>query len=126
MTSTSPTPPDLSTLSLNAQPSQRPHDSYDYDSLSGSNLRQQYHFSTSPIVPGQMPFNPLNVNQTSPLKAKSPPRGGLPAVRFRSNFWPFDYLSCHSTLTLFRFPLAMVGLATVSDGCTINVSSYRL
>lgn len=81
MTSTSPTP-DISSLSLNAQPSQqRPHDSYDYDGLSGANLRQQYHFSTSPIVPGQMPYNPLNVSQSSPLKPKPAGRAGLPSVR---------------------------------------------
>ena len=79
MTSTSPTP-DLSTLSLNAQPSQRPHDSYDYDGLTGVNLRQQYHFSTTPMVAGQMPYSPLDVSQSSPLKAKSS-RAGLPTVR---------------------------------------------
>ncbi|EJD02116.1 uncharacterized protein FOMMEDRAFT_124369 [Fomitiporia mediterranea MF3/22] len=80
MTSTSPTPPDLSTLSISPQ-AQSLHDNpYDYNALqSGQNQRQQpFHFSTSPAIPGQMPYNPLGLGQ-SPLKNKPTARAGLPA-----------------------------------------------
>ncbi|THH04814.1 hypothetical protein EW145_g5243 [Phellinidium pouzarii] len=77
MTSTSSTPPDISSLSISSQQT-RPHDPYDYDSLAvGSNPRQQFHFSTSPVMSGQLPYNPLGLNQ-SPLKNKSLSRSGLP------------------------------------------------
>ncbi|KAL5511412.1 PIN4 [Sanghuangporus vaninii] len=80
MTSTSPTLPDISSLSISSQQQHRPHDSpYDFDALqAGQNQRQQFHFSTSPAVPGQMPYTPLGLGQ-SPLKSKPPIRAGLPA-----------------------------------------------
>ncbi|KAH7889959.1 hypothetical protein F5I97DRAFT_1801507 [Phlebopus sp. FC_14] len=69
---TSPAP-DISTLSLNSQPSQqRLHENYDYD---GSG-RPPYQFSTSPSVPAPSQYNPLGMSP-SPLKMK-PVRGGLP------------------------------------------------
>lgn len=82
MTSTSPTLPDISSLSISPQQQHRPHDSpYDFDPLqAGQNQRQQFHFSTSPAVPGQVPFNPLGLGQ-SPLKSKPVVRAALPAVR---------------------------------------------
>lgn len=77
MTSTSPTP-DISQLSISGQPAQRQHDPYDYDGFSGAQ-RQQFHFSTNPVAPGQLPYNPLGGLNTSPLKNKSS-RAGLPTV----------------------------------------------
>ncbi|KAI5124062.1 hypothetical protein M0805_003889 [Coniferiporia weirii] len=77
MTSTSPTPPDLSGLSISPQQA-RPHDHYDYDGLAvGSNPRQQFHFATNPVVSGQLPYNPLGLSH-SPLKNKPISRSGLP------------------------------------------------
>lgn len=88
MTSTSPTPPDISGLSISPQHVRNAHDSYDYDNLAvGSNPRQQY-FATSPAVHSQVPYNPLGLNQ-SPLKNKSISRSGLPTV-------------CHSSQLLFH------------------------
>ena len=79
MTSTSSTPPDISSLSLSSQPSQqRLHDTYDYEGNGGGNGRNPYHFSTSPPIPAQSQYNPLNISQ-SPLKNKTM-RGGLPSV----------------------------------------------
>ncbi|KAH8108449.1 hypothetical protein DFH11DRAFT_1516728 [Phellopilus nigrolimitatus] len=76
MTSTSSPAPDISSLSIS--PQQPRHDSYDYDGLGvGRNPGQQFHFSTSPIIQGQMPYNPLSLNQ-SPLKSKAVSRAGLP------------------------------------------------
>ena len=78
MTSTSSTPPDISSLSLSSQPSQqRLHDTYDYEG-GGGNGRTPYHYSTSPPIPAQSQYNPLSLGQ-SPLKNK-PTRGGLPSV----------------------------------------------
>ncbi|KAG8217221.1 hypothetical protein J3R82DRAFT_5307 [Butyriboletus roseoflavus] len=72
----SPTP-DMSSLSLNTQPSQqRLNDTYDYDGSASGNGRQQYHFTTSPPISAQSLYNPLNMSP-SPLKMK-PLRGGLP------------------------------------------------
>ncbi|KAH0830283.1 hypothetical protein J3R83DRAFT_1648 [Lanmaoa asiatica] len=72
----SPTP-DISSLSLNTQPSQqRLNDPYDYDGSALGNGRQQYQFTTSPPISAQSPYNPLNMSP-SPLKMK-PLRGGLP------------------------------------------------
>ncbi|KAI0075494.1 hypothetical protein K474DRAFT_1709010 [Panus rudis PR-1116 ss-1] len=77
MTSSSPAPPDISSLSLSNQPSQqRLHDTYDYDGGSG-NGRSPYHYATSPPIPAQSQYNPLGMSQ-SPLKNK-PVRGGLPS-----------------------------------------------
>ncbi|KAA1474842.1 hypothetical protein DENSPDRAFT_391062 [Dentipellis sp. KUC8613] len=77
MTSSSPTP-DIGSLSLSSQPSQqRLHDTYDYDGNGSGNGRPQYHFQTSPSIPGQSQYNPLSMSQ-SPLKNK-PARGGLPS-----------------------------------------------
>ncbi|CAL1703995.1 unnamed protein product [Somion occarium] len=77
MTSTSSTPPDISSLSLSSQPSQqRLHDSYDYEG-GGGNGRNPYHYSTSPPIPAQSQYNPLSLSQ-SPLKNK-PIRSGLPS-----------------------------------------------
>ncbi|KII88890.1 hypothetical protein PLICRDRAFT_108813 [Plicaturopsis crispa FD-325 SS-3] len=74
----SPSPPDISSLSLSSHPSQqRLHDTYDYDVNGGGNTRSPYHFSTSPPIQNQQ-YNPLGMAQTqSPLKGK-PVRGGLP------------------------------------------------
>ena len=78
MTSTSSTP-DISTLSLSHKPSQqRLHDTYDYEGNGSGNGRNPYHFSTSPPIPAQSQYNPLNLSQ-SPLKNKTM-RGGLPSV----------------------------------------------
>jgi RNA recognition motif-containing protein len=70
----SPSPPDISSLSLSSKPSQqRLHDTYDYEG--NNNGRTQYHFSTSPPIPAQSQYNPLTMGQ-SPLK--KPLRAGLP------------------------------------------------
>lgn len=74
----SPTP-DMSSLSLNTQPSQqRLNDTYDYDGSASGNGRQHYQFVTSPPISAQSPYNPLNMSP-SPLKIK-PLRGALPTV----------------------------------------------
>jgi hypothetical protein len=80
MTSSSPTP-DIASLSLSSQPPhQRLHDTYDYDGAGTGNIRNQYHYATSPpIPPSQPPFHPLSMNQ-SPLKNKTS-RAALPPVR---------------------------------------------
>jgi len=80
MTSSSPTP-DIASLSLSSQPPhQRLHDTYDFDGTGTGNVRNQYHFATSPPVqPSQSPFHHLSMNQ-SPLKTKTS-RAGLPSVR---------------------------------------------
>ncbi|GBE82514.1 hypothetical protein BKA93DRAFT_821965 [Sparassis latifolia] len=77
MTSSSSTP-DISSLTISAQPSQqRLHDTYDYgDNISG-NGRTPYHYSTSPSVPVQSQYSPLSITGQSPLKTK-PVRAGLP------------------------------------------------
>jgi hypothetical protein len=78
MTSSSPTP-DLASLSLSSQSSQRLHDTYDFDGTGTGNGRPQYHYATSPPAPpSQSPFLPLSMNQ-SPLKSKTS-RAGLPSV----------------------------------------------
>ncbi|KAF9228772.1 hypothetical protein BS17DRAFT_772493 [Gyrodon lividus] len=72
----SPTP-DISSLSLGSHPSQqRFNDNYDYEGSGIGNGRQQYHFATSPPIPAQSQYNPLNMSP-SPLKIK-PLRGALP------------------------------------------------
>ena len=107
MTSTSPTPPDLSGLSISPQHVRSAHDSYDYDNLAvGSNPRQQY-FATSPAVHSQVPYNPLGLNQ-SPLKNKSISRSGLPTV-------------CHPSSTIFSSICNSSGIqSTHSNGSIIN------
>jgi hypothetical protein len=68
---TSPTP-DMSSLSLNTQPSlQRLNDTHDYDG-------RQFQY-TSPPISAQSLYSPLNITP-SPLKIK-PLRGALPTVR---------------------------------------------
>ncbi|THH15596.1 hypothetical protein EW146_g4896 [Bondarzewia mesenterica] len=68
---TSSSTPDIASLSLSSQPSQqRLHDTYDYDGNGSGNGRPQYHFQTSPAIPGQSQYNsPLGMSQ-SPLKNK--------------------------------------------------------
>ena len=86
MTTSTSSTPDIASLSLSSKPSQqRLHDTYDYDgstpaSGAGNNngTRNPYHFSTSPPIPAQSQYNPLNLSQ-SPLKNKTM-RGGLPTV----------------------------------------------
>ena len=94
MTSTSPTPPDLSSLSISPQQNHIHEQAYDYDPLAvGHNQRQQpqFLFSTSTGIPSQMQYNPLNLGQ-SPLKNKNVARAGLPSVR--ATRFPCPHLSC--------------------------------
>ncbi|KAF9234777.1 hypothetical protein BU15DRAFT_65410 [Melanogaster broomeanus] len=78
----SPTP-DISSLSLNTQPShQRLNDNYDYEGSGIGNTRH-YQFATSPAISAQSQYNPLNMTP-SPLKIK-PLRGGLP-TQWLDNF----------------------------------------
>ncbi|KIJ34603.1 hypothetical protein M422DRAFT_263154, partial [Sphaerobolus stellatus SS14] len=71
---TSPSPPDISSLTLSPQRSQqRPNENYDmYDG------RTPYHFQTSPpIIPGGA--QPFNTSQVSPTSVKKGSRAGLPS-----------------------------------------------
>jgi len=73
---TSPSPPDISSLTLSSQRSQqRPNENYDtYDG------RTPYHFQTSPpIIPGGGQ-NLFNTTQGSPAGVKKGSRAGLPSV----------------------------------------------
>lgn len=79
MTSTSPQPPDLSGLSISPQQPRLHDPPYDYDALQAGQRQQQFHFSTSPAITGQIPYTPLSLGQ-SPLKNKPAARAGLPAV----------------------------------------------
>lgn len=82
MTSTSPTPPDLSALSISPQQNHIHEQAYDYDPLAvGHNQRQQsqFLFSSNAGIPSQMQYNPLSLGQ-SPLKNKNIARAGLPSV----------------------------------------------
>ncbi|TFL07580.1 hypothetical protein BDV98DRAFT_558097 [Pterulicium gracile] len=70
----SSSPPDISSLCLSSQSNhQRIHDIYDYEQ--NQNPRPSYHFQTSPPVPAQSQYNPLNL-ANSP--AKKPARAALP------------------------------------------------
>lgn len=77
----SPSPPDIGSLSLSPQRTQPPHDLYDYDN---SNGRSPYHYQTSPpVIPGQPLYanaNSFSMAQT-PIKAAKPSRAALPSVR---------------------------------------------
>lgn len=74
----SPSTPDISTLSLTSQPSQqRLHDTYDYEG--GGNGKSPYHYQTSPPIPAQSQYNPLGGLGQSPLKSRPVLRGGLPS-----------------------------------------------
>ncbi|KAL4065309.1 hypothetical protein J3A83DRAFT_4100014 [Scleroderma citrinum] len=84
--SASPTPPDISALSLSSQSAllqhsqqqpQRLHDTYEFDPSATSPARPSYHFSSSPQISSQSQYNPLGMS-ASPLKIKPTVRGGLP------------------------------------------------
>ena len=122
MTSTSPTP-DISQLSISGQPAQqRQHDPYDYDGLSGAQ-RQPFHFSTSPVAPGQLPYNPLGGLNQSPLKNKSS-RAGLPTVctflvyfryTLKRGVYSFSLSLMASWSLIFFSSIAMVGESGIDE-----------
>lgn len=74
--------PDIASLQISQSNQQRINDSYDYDGDGDGNIRPHYHFSTSPAIPAQSALSQFNLTQT-PLKNKTPARGGLPSVRIR-------------------------------------------
>ena len=109
MTSTSPQPPDISSLSISPNQSRLHDPAYDFDALQ----RQQQHqfgFSGSPGGPGQMQFNPLGGMGQSPLKNKPIARAGLPSVR------PSVSLSM-------PLPHLIIFVATPSNGLTTKSST---
>nr|GAT55488.1 r3h domain [Mycena chlorophos] len=69
-------PPDISSLTLNASHGRLHDSSYDFDGSTAP--RAQYHFATSTGIPAQTQYPPLGVGQ-SPLKNKPAARSGLPA-----------------------------------------------
>ncbi|KAH9925268.1 uncharacterized protein B0H18DRAFT_877191 [Fomitopsis serialis] len=76
----SPSTPDISSLSLASKPSQqRLHDSYEYEGNSGGSGKSPYHFQTSPPIPAQSQYSPLGGLGQSPLKNRPVLRGGLPS-----------------------------------------------
>jgi RNA recognition motif-containing protein len=73
--------PDIASLSINSQSNQqRLHDIYDFEG--NPNTRPHYHFQTSPPIPAQSQYNPLNLAQSP---AKRPARGGLPTQWLDNN-----------------------------------------
>ncbi|KAG6329575.1 hypothetical protein ID866_9514 [Astraeus odoratus] len=83
--SSSPAPPDISSLSLSSQPPQlqhqqqqppRLHDTYEYDGPATSPGRPVYQFSPSPQISAPSQYNPLAMG-ASPRMMKSV-RSGLP------------------------------------------------